>query len=250
MHNHTVFGKMTESAFQGEEMKKFQFFLLVECILLALGIMTILANDLSSFILILVLILLALRFYNQDTRNNFLLTVSLLMLFLIFMLNPYIILAVVLGVAYVVINHFSQVKKQNRFALIRFREEELEVRPSRNQWIGAASYESDFYAFDDVNIVRVSGSDTFDLTNVIISGKDNVIMIRKVLGPTKILVPIDVAVKLDVTTIYGTVTYFDYEPYDLRNESIKLWRPEDRKAIKSVKVIINTIAGDVEVSRL
>lgn len=72
-------------------MKKFQFFLLVECMLLAMGIMTILANDLSSFILILVLILLALRFYNQDTRNSFLLTVSLLLLFLIFMLNPYIL---------------------------------------------------------------------------------------------------------------------------------------------------------------
>ncbi|HHJ8688684.1 TPA: transporter, partial [Streptococcus pyogenes] len=52
-------------------MKKFQFFLLIECILLAMGIMTILDNDLSSFILILVLILLALRFYNQDSRNNF-----------------------------------------------------------------------------------------------------------------------------------------------------------------------------------
>lgn len=66
---------------KGKLMKKFQFFLLIECILLAMGIMTILDNDLSSFILILVLILLALRFYNQDSRNNFLLTVSLLFLF-------------------------------------------------------------------------------------------------------------------------------------------------------------------------
>lgn len=102
-------------------MKKFQFFLLIECILLAMGIMTILDNDLSSFILILVLILLALRFYNQDSRNNFLLTVSLLFLFLIFMLNPYIIMAVLLGIVYIFINHFSQVKKKNRFALIRFK---------------------------------------------------------------------------------------------------------------------------------
>lgn len=93
-------------------MKKFQFFLLIECILLAMGIMTILDNDLSSFILILVLILLALRFYNQDSRNNFLLTVSLLFLFLIFMLNPYIIMAVLLGIVYIFINHFSQVKRR------------------------------------------------------------------------------------------------------------------------------------------
>ena len=77
-----------------------------------MGIMTILDNDLSSFILILVLILLALRFYNQDSRNNFLLTVSLLFLFLIFMLNPYIIMAVLLGIVYIFINHFSQVKRR------------------------------------------------------------------------------------------------------------------------------------------
>lgn len=102
-------------------MRKVQFFVIVETILLVMGLMTIMANNLSSFILILVLILLALRFYNQDKRNNLLLTVGLVLLFLILMLNPYIIMAVVLGVVYVVINRFSQVKKKNRFALVRFR---------------------------------------------------------------------------------------------------------------------------------
>ena len=93
-------------------MRKVQFFVIIETILLVMGLMTIMANNLSSFILILVLILLALRFYNQDKRNNLLLTVGLVLLFLILMLNPYIIMAVVLGVVYVVINRFSQVKKK------------------------------------------------------------------------------------------------------------------------------------------
>ena len=63
------------------------------------------------------------------------------------------------------------------------------------------------------------------------------------------MVPIDVAVKLEVSTIYGSVRYFDFEEYDLRNESIKLWRQEDEDSLKSVKIIINTLAGDVEVVR-
>jgi predicted membrane protein len=230
-------------------MRKFQFFLLVECILLALGMMTILANDLSSFILILVLILIALRFYNQDKRNNLLLTVGLVLLFLILMLNPYIIMAVVLGVVYVVINHFSQVKKKNRFALVRFREEDLKAKPIRNQWIGADMHDSDFYAFDDINIIRLTGSDVIDLSSVIVTGKDNVVIIRKVFGPTKVLVPIDVGVKLDVSAIYGSVRYFDFEEYDLRNESLKLWHPKDEECLKAVKVIVNVLAGDVEVVR-
>lgn len=214
-----------------------------------MGLMTIMANNLSSFILILVLILLTLRFYNQDKRNNFLLTISLVLLFLIFMLNTYIIMAVVLGVVYVVINHFSQVKKKNRYALVRFREEELKAKPVRNQWIGMDTHDSDFYAFDDLNIIRLTGSDTIDLSNVIVTGKDNVVVIRKVFGPTKILVPIDVAVKLDVSAIYGSVRYFDFEEYDLRNESLKLWHSEDEAYLKAVKIIVSTLAGDVEVVR-
>ena len=192
---------------------------------------------------------MALRFYNQDKRNNLLLTVGLVLLFLILMLNPYIIMAVVLGVVYVVINRFSQVKKKNRFALVRFREEDLKAKPIRNQWIGADMHDSDFYAFDDINMVRLTGSDTIDLSNVIVTGKDNVVIIRKVFGPTKILVPIDVSVKLNVSAIYGSVRYFDFEEYDLRNESLKLWYPKDEECLKAVKVIVNVLAGDVEVVR-
>ena len=230
-------------------MRKDQFFIIVEAILIVMGLMTIMANNLSSFILILVLILLALRFYNQDKRNNFLLTIGLVLLFMIFMLNPYIIMAVVLGVVYIVINHFSQVKKKNRYALVRFREEELKAKPVRNQWIGMDTHDSDFYAFDDINIIRLTGSDTIDLSNIIVTGKDNVVVIRKILGPTKILVPIDVAVKLDVSAIYGSVRYFDFEEYDLRNELLKLWHSEDEEYLKAVKIIVSTLAGDVEVVR-
>src|SRR5699024_3179066 len=229
-------------------MRKVQFFLVVETVLLVMGLLTIMSNNLSSFILILVLILMALRFYNQDQRHNFLLTIGLVLLFLILMLNPYIIMAIVLGVVYVVINHFSQVKKKNRYALIRFREEDLKAKPIRSQWIGSHTHDSDFYAFDDINIIRLTGSDTIDLSRVIVTGKNNVVIIRKIYRPTKILVPIDVSVKLETAAIYGSVRYFDFEEYDLRNESLKLWH-EDEEALKVVKIIVSTLAGDIEVVR-
>ena len=229
-------------------MRKVQFFLVVETVLLVMGLLTIMSNNLSSFILMLVLILMALRFYNQDQRHNFLLTIGLVLLFLILMLNPYIIMAIVLGVVYVVINHFSQVKKKNRYALIRFREEDLKAKPIRSQWIGSHTHDSDFYAFDDINIIRLTGSDTIDLSRVIVTGKNNVVIIRKIYGPTKILVPIDVSVKLETAAIYGSVRYFDFEEYDLRNESLKLWH-EDEEALKVVKIIVSTLAGDIEVVR-
>lgn len=232
-------------------MKKFQLFLIVESLLLTMAFLTILASDFSAAVAILVLVLLVLRFYNIGSRSNFLLTAGLLLLFLIFMLNPYVIAAVLFAVSYILINHFSQVKQNNRRALIQFEKDELRVRPQRNQWIGSKQHLiSDDYAFDDINIIRVTGSDVIDLSQVIVKGQDNVIVIRKVYGPTRILVPLDVTVKLDVSAVYGNVTYFDFPAYDLRNETIKLNQPTDQDLLKSVKLIVSVIAGSVEVRRL
>ncbi|MCS4488591.1 cell wall-active antibiotics response protein LiaF [Streptococcus sciuri] len=230
-------------------MRKFQFFVIVELVLLTLALLTILREDLSRFILLVAALLIVLRFYNQDNRGDFLLSASLLLLLFIFMLNPYIILMVVFAVIYVVLNHFSQVKKKNRYALVQFQKASLSAKHRRNQWIGSHDYESDSYAFDDINIIRMVGSDTIDLTQVIVKGMDNVILIRKVIGPTTIIVPIDVAIKAEVSLIYGSIRYLDFEQYDLRNETIRLFKESDCKKVKQVKLVINTLAGDVEVKR-
>lgn len=231
-------------------MRKFQFFLVVEAILLTLALLTILSESLYSFLLILVVLMLALRFYNQGSQNNFMLTAGLLVLFLIVMLNPFVIVAILLGVVYTIINSFSQVKSKNKLALIELKTEGLAPQPRPNDWVGTNELIwTESYAFDDVNIIRVSGSDTIDLDKVILSGCDNVVVIRKVYGPTMIRVPIDVAVSLNVSSVYGSVTFFDFPEYDLRNESLKLQEDTYRTANRSVKLIINVIAGKVEVVR-
>lgn len=231
-------------------MRKFQFFLLVEGILLTLALLTILSENLSSFLLILVVVLLLLRFYNQGSRSNVLLTTGLLLLFLILMLNPFVILAILLAVVYTIINYFAQVKEKNKLALIEFKTTDLEVKHRSNDWIGASEpLLTESYAFDDVNILRISGSDTIDLDRVILSGCDNVIVIRKVYGPTTIHIPIDVAISLNVSAVYGSVNFLDLPEYDLRNESLKLQEDSYPAANRSVKVIVNLIAGKVEVVR-
>ena len=97
-------------------MTKFNFFLVVETLLLTLGLITIFNNDITSFIFILVLTLLAVRFFNKESKSDFVLTICLISLFLVSMWNIYVVLAILVGVAYVMINHFSQVKKKNRYA--------------------------------------------------------------------------------------------------------------------------------------
>ncbi|MFC3928345.1 cell wall-active antibiotics response protein LiaF [Streptococcus caprae] len=232
-------------------MKKFQLFLLVEAVLLSMAFMTILSSDVPSFVLLLVVVLLATHYYSSGQRNNFLLTASLLVLFLIFMLNPYVIAAVLVGVVYVMINYFSQVKDKNRYAFIKFREDEQTIKPIANQWIGYNEHLlSDAYGFDDINITRLSGTDVIDLNRVIVTGRDNVVLIRKIYGPTQILVPIDVSVKLDINSIYGSVKFFDKPEYDLRNTTLKIAQDDYYHSNRTVKIIISVLAGTVEVKRV
>ena len=80
-------------------MTKFNFFLVVEALLLTLGLITIFNNDITSFIFILVLTLLAVRFFNKESKSDFVLTISLISLFLVSMWNIYVVLAILVGVA-------------------------------------------------------------------------------------------------------------------------------------------------------
>ena len=219
-------------------MTKFNFFLVVEALLLTLGLITIFNNDITSFIFILVLTLLAVRFFNKESKSDFVLTICLISLFLVSMWNIYVVLAILVGVAYVMINHFSQVKKKNRYALIQFKEDNLNPRAVRNQWIGTRMEPVSFF-----------GTDVIDLTQVIVSGRDNVVILQKLYGPTTILVPIDVSVKLNISAIYSSVTFFNEDEYDLRYESLTLQGAEYEHAHRTVKLILNVGAGPVEVRR-
>ena len=81
----------------------------------------------------------------------------------------------------------------------------MNPRAVRNQWIGTRMEPvSDRYDFDDINIIRFFGTDVIDLTQVIVSGRDNVVILQKLYGPTTILVPIDVSVKLNISAIYSS----------------------------------------------
>ncbi|MHC3850424.1 LiaF domain-containing protein, partial [Streptococcus thermophilus] len=80
------------------------------------------------------------------------------------------------------------------YALIQFKEDDLNPQAVRNQWIGTRMEPvSDRYDFDDINIIRFFGTDVIDLTQVIVSGRENVVILQKLYGPTTILVPIDIS---------------------------------------------------------
>jgi hypothetical protein len=93
------------------------------------------------------------------------------------------------------------------------------------------------------------GKDTIHLEEVILTNHDNVIILRKGIGDTKIIVPVDVAVSLKVNSLYGELFFLGQTVRELRNESISLTTPDFDRANKSVKIVIASLIGNVEVVR-
>ena len=189
-------------------MRKIHFFIFVESILLTFALVTILSGHFSRVI----------------QRGNFLLVTSTILLFFIIMLNPYVIAALLFAVIYGMIVAYPYIYKENGVTNLIF-DDAVEQKREKNQWLGNLHHfgSSDTCRFDDINLFRLMGKDTIHLEQVIITNHDNVIILRKFFGNTKIIVPVDVAVSL--TT------------------------PDFKRAHKSVKIVLSTFVGNVEVVR-
>lgn len=231
-------------------MKKLQFFILVETILLTLALVTILSGSFSRLILFLVLFLLGLYYYFGKQRLNFLLVSCSFLLFFIVMLNPYVLAAICFAIFYGFIVLFPYLYGAKRDSHLDF-EEEMVKSQEKNRWLGSMAHFSrqDSCRFKDINLFRLVGEDTIYLHKVIVLNHDNVIVIRKLAGNTRILLPADVAIQLNVNHFYGTLRFLDQPLHQLRNEHLVLESPDFAQAPKSVKLVLASFVGDVEVVR-
>lgn len=231
-------------------MKKIQFFVFIEAVLLTMAFITIVADDFLRFIFFSVLFLLLLYYYLGKQRGNFFLVTASILLFFMMMANPFVIGAVLFAVVYGLIVAFPYMYKDNGSTHLEF-EEDTVVRREKNRWLGDLHHFASHYdcRFDDINLFRMVGKDTIHLEEVILTNHDNVIVLRKGFGDTKIIVPVDVAVSLKVNSMYGQLIFFEQPIRDLRNESISLVTSDFKRSNKSVKVVIANLVGNIEVVR-
>ncbi|MBF8970058.1 MULTISPECIES: cell wall-active antibiotics response protein LiaF [unclassified Streptococcus] len=228
-------------------MRKIHFFVLIELILVTLALLTMFTDDLTRGILFLVLCLLLYHYYRVDSQSNLLLVALSLFLFLAFSLNPFGMAAIIFGLIYGFTASIPYLYREHKPTVVTHLPQA--GTKQRNTWIGDFSY---FLAedqdFEDLNLFRFSGNDTLYLDQVVIGPEANLILIRKVVGHTKIYVPIDLAVELSVNTLYGDVHFFD-ESYYLRNEQLQIHSEDLYQANRSVKLVISSLLGNVEVIR-
>lgn len=147
-----------------------------------------------------------------------------------------------------VFSNKKNLKKENNFFMVDFEETgKPESRIYRNRWIGEDSEtEDDIYSWEDVNFTKLIGNTVFDLGNTILPKDSNVMLIRKGIGKTKILVPEGVAISLNISMLIGNVRVGG-EEVELKNETFHWETKNYHENMRKVKLISNVLIGEVEV---
>ncbi|BAO06476.1 hypothetical protein EMQU_0919 [Enterococcus mundtii QU 25] len=118
----------------------------------------------------------------------------------------------------------------------------------KQQLFGNQRIGNDVYEWDDINISLLSGDTIIDLGNTLLPKDDNIVIVRKGIGRTRILVPLGIAISLEHATLVGNVQ-FEEEQFALKNESIKIYSNDYDENPRRLKIITNTLLGDIEVIR-
>ena len=231
-------------------MRKFQIFLFIEACLLTGALIMMVSENFSRFLLMLLLFLLLIRYYTGKQGNNFILVAVSILFFFIIMLNPFVILAIFVALIYSLFLLYPMMTQEREETNLVF-EDVVTVKKEKNRWFGNLHHFSSYQTcrFDDINLFRLMGKDTIHLEHVILTNHDNVIILRKIVGTTRIIVPIDVEVSLSVNSLYGDLTFLDQPKRALRNEQFHQETRDYLKSPKSVKIFLTTMVGDVEVVR-
>jgi len=238
-----------------------RFFFVIESLLLLLVIWQTIHNPL---LLILIasgafFIYLTLRRKKKAKTSNFKLFLGIILILLGLLSNPAVWLMLVFTILFIGLKgieisgiDLSNYAFWNKKQMIMVQTQEAknhDGKKKKQQWLGNERIGNHIYEWDDININVLSGDTIIDLGNTILPKKDNVVLVRKGIGRTRLLVPTGIGVQLEHTALMGTVYFEDYET-KLRNETLKLYSKEYSESARHLKIITNALVGDIEVFRV
>lgn len=102
------------------------------------------------------------------------------------------------------------------------------------------------YEWDDINLVYFGGDSIIDLGNTLLPEQECIIMIRKCFGRTRIIVPNDIGIRLNISAISGKVL-FEANEYELVGENFRWETSGYLQANRKLRIILSVGFGNVEV---
>lgn len=218
-------------------------------------------NRTSLFLVVIGLLSLLLRNQFSERRQNTLLLIALISLSIaLFTSRLFLVLLIILILLFIGNNLdfyeltrevFSKKrlnKQANDFVMIDF--DQIESKPAkvtRNKWFGDDDESADtIYSWENVNYTKILGNTVFDLGNTLLPKETNIILIRKGMGHTKIIIPEGIAVSLDVSLLVGKIM-LEKEEHTLLNENFKWHSKNYEVSDRKIKIIANVLLGELEV---
>jgi lia operon protein LiaF len=120
----------------------------------------------------------------------------------------------------------------------------------QNVLFGMQQTPSHVYEWADVNIQTGVGDTIIDLSNTVLPEGISVISIRNFIGNITVLIPYEMEVSVNHSTLYGSTTIFDYEDHKVLNHSLSYYTPHYRESNQKVKIVTSMLIGDLEVKRI
>lgn len=238
-----------------------RFFIVVEAILFIFALWQILHNPGLAFLLVagILSVLYVSKKVHRSNFNNFQLVLGIIFIVVSVINSSAIWIMLVFAVLFIGIKgvEISGVditqrapwRKKQMIMVETCNKEPKNGRRFKRPWFANERIGSNIYEWDDINIDILSGDTIIDLGNTLLPKNDSIIIIRKGFGRTRVLVPMGVAVVLEHSTFYGNVRFED-EKYHLKNESLKLYSNDFDTNNRRLKIITNSLLGDVEVIRV
>lgn len=238
-----------------------RFFFVIESLLFLMVIWQTIQNP---FLLLLIgsgvfLIYLALRRKRKLKTGNFKLFLGVILILFGLLNNPAVWLMLVFTILFIGLKgieisgiDLSKYAFWHKKQMIMVQTQESEShdgKKKKQQWLGNERIGDHVYEWDDINLNVLSGDTIIDLGNTILPKKDNIVLIRKGIGRTRILIPTGIGVQLEHTALMGAVLFEDYET-KLRNETLTLYSKEYSESSRRLKLVTNTLIGDIEVFRV
>lgn len=127
-------------------------------------------------------------------------------------------------------------------------ENETSVTPKiqKHKWWGNEVIGHEIFSWQDINLDLLAGDTIVDLGNTILPKNTGVVIIRKGIGKTRILVPIGTGVKIDHTALHGSLV-FENHAYQLFNDRLQIKSENYEESSRHLKIMTNVIWGELEV---
>ncbi|QIL46328.1 cell wall-active antibiotics response protein [Vagococcus coleopterorum] len=239
-----------------------QLFLIIEALLL-LVVLGQLFNNFGALFLVILAVITLLYVFKKERRNSFnqfQIVVSVIVLLLMLLINsPAFWIMLVIAIVFLGLKGFELTgsslfgesgRKNKEIIMVETIEpENKNGRRFKRKWFGNQRIGDTVYEWDDINMTIISGDTLVDLGNTLLPKEDNVILIRKAFGRTRLLVPVGIGVMIEHSALTGNVK-LDNQVIKLKNDAVKVYSDDYSQTQRRLKVVSTTFVGDLEVIRI